>query len=95
MGWVDWAFPFWRATWELWVLVPYHRIKSWWWKRNHPVEYQILKEFVEAYETKIEEQGGLFPNLVTQFDSWMTVQVYGAIGLRNRDPDKRWITDVS
>ncbi len=95
MGWVDWAFPFWRATWELFVLVPYHRLKAWWWKRNHPLEYKILKAFVKAYEAHIEEQGGLFPDLATDWDLRNKARLYGSMAMT--EPPRRgvWITDVS
>ncbi len=88
----DFLFPFWRATWHLWLGVPYHRIKGWWWKRNHPIEYLILKA---AIETRMKETGGkLFPDLETDFDRRPEARLYGEMALTLAPRSKFQITDV-
>ena len=92
---VDFVFPFGRAAWAYLVVRPYRVIKSWWWKRNHPLEYKILKAFVKAYEAHIEEQGGLFPDLATDWDLRNKARLYGSMAMTEPPRSKVWITDVS
>jgi len=89
----DFLFPFWRATWEHFVMRPYHRIRGWWWKRQHPLEYLILEAAI-AHRMQ-QTKGKLFPDLVTDSERRMVALIYGEMGLRTRNPDKRWlITDA-
>ena len=92
---VDFVFPFGRAAWAHFVVRPYRAIKAWWWIRNHPIEYQILKEFVEAYEAKIEKQGGLFPDLAMDWDLRTKAQLYGSMAMTEPPFTKVRIIDVS
>ncbi len=97
MLWIDWVFPFWRATWELFVLVPYRRIKSWWWKRNHPIEYQILKAGVEAFEARVAERGWMLvdPARGGRVDGYYKYRLYADLVIQEAARTKiTMITDV-
>ena len=77
------------------MITPRQRLKAWWWKRNHPREYEILEAFIKAYEIKIEEQGGLFPTLVTDWELRMKAQIYSDLAMTAPVDPKVWIIDAS
>lgn len=91
----DFVFPFWRATWHLWFVVPYHRIRGWWWKRQHPIEYEILETFVKAYEAEVAERGFFLLSAKVELDRYRRYQLYGELALTKAPLSKVWIIDGS
>lgn len=68
------------------------RLRAWWWKRNHPVEYQILKTFVERFEAEVAERGYLFDLHPGNYEQRMRVQMYGDLAMIARRGDLICVT---
>ena len=94
---IDFVFPFGRAAWAHFAVRPYRKIKAWWWKRKHPIEYLILKTFVEAYEARVAERGWLLddPARGGRVDGYFKYRLYGDLALQEAARSKiTMITDV-